>query len=77
MNPIGTTPYFFAALSSRVRASSRAASSSNATWLNRARALRTCDASLIGRRRRPCESMYANALSGRFARSLALSGGTS
>ena len=43
--------------SSRLRARSRAASSSNATWPNRASALRTCEASWIGSRRRPCESM--------------------
>ena len=73
--PIGTIPCFFAALSSRVRARSRAASSSNTTWLNRARALRTRVASWIGRRRRPRESMYANALSGSCARSFAPSGG--
>src|SRR6185503_4638927 len=73
---IGTMPYFFAALSSRCRARSRATSSSNAVWSNRASALRTCDASWIGRRRRFFESTYANALSGRRARALAASSGT-
>ena len=75
MNPIGMIPCFFAALSSRLRARSRASSSSKATWLKRARALRTCDASWIGRRRRPRESICAKALSGSFRRSLALSRG--
>src|SRR5437667_9148445 len=41
-NPMGTMPYFFAALSNRLRARSRAASSSKATWLKRASAFRTC-----------------------------------
>ena len=70
----GHMPCFIAALSRRLRARSRALSSSNTTWLNRARAFRTCAASLIGRRRRPRESMYAKALSGSCARSFALSG---
>ena len=64
MKPMGMIPCFLAARSSRLRARSRAASSSNATWPKRARAFRTCAASLIGRRRRPLESMYAKALSG-------------
>src|SRR3954453_17231519 len=71
MKPIGMIPCFLAALKTRLRARSRAASSSKATWLNRARALRTCAASWIGRRRRPRESMYANALSGSRAPSSA------
>src|SRR4051794_28826255 len=75
MKPIGWIPYFVAALSSRRRARSRTSSSSNATWLNLARAFRTCDASWIGRRRRACESMYAKAVSGSCARSFARSGG--
>jgi hypothetical protein len=57
MKPIGMIPCFAAALSSRLRARSRASSSSNATWLKRASAFRTCDASWIGRRRLPRESM--------------------
>jgi hypothetical protein len=73
--PMGTIPCFLLALSSRMRALSRAPSSSKATWLNRARAFRTCAASWIGRRRLPRESMYANALSGSSARSFAPSGG--
>jgi hypothetical protein len=68
MNPTGTMPYFFAAFSSRLRARSFASSFSNETWLKRDSAFRTCDSSLIGSRRRPRESTYANALSGRFAR---------
>lgn len=40
--PMGTIPCFLVALSSRVRALSRASSSSKVTWLNRARAFRTC-----------------------------------
>ena len=75
MKPIGMIPCFCAARSSRLRARSRASSSSNATWLKRDSALRTCEASLIGRRRLPLESMYANALSGSCARSFARSGG--
>ena len=73
MNPIGTIPYFLAAPRSFLRARSRAASSSKATWVKRASAFRTCDSSLIGRRFRPFESMYANALLGSFARFLASS----
>src|SRR5262245_10623561 len=73
MKPIGTIPYFLAAPRRRLRARSRAASSSKATWLKRASALRTCDSSLIGRRLRPLESTYANALLGSFARFLASS----
>ena len=42
MNPIGATPCFCAARSSRSRARSRAASSSKTTWLNRDSAFRTC-----------------------------------
>ena len=72
--PTGMMPCFMAALSRRLRARSRASSSSNTTWLNRARAFRTCAASLIGKRRRPPESMYAMELSGSCARSFALSG---
>ena len=68
MNPTGTIPNFLAAFSSRLRARSRARSSSNLTWPNRASALRTCASSWIGSRRRPRESTYANALSGRSAR---------
>jgi len=56
MNPTGTMPYFLAAFSSRVRERSRAASSSNVVWLKRARALRTCASSLMGRRLWPRES---------------------
>lgn len=73
MNPTGTMPYFLAAFSNRRRARSRAASSSNETRWNRLSAARTCASSWIGRRRRPWESMYANALSGRLARSRSLS----
>src|SRR5688500_18405375 len=73
--PIGTMPYFFAARSKRWRARSRVASSANAVWSKRASAFRTCDLSWIGRRRRPCASTYANALSGRRARALAASSG--
>ena len=76
MKPMGMIPCFLAALSRRLRARSRASSSSNVTWLNRARALRTCAGSWIGRRRWPPESMYAKALSGSCARSFALSDGT-
>jgi len=72
--PTGMMPCFMAALSRRLRARSRAPSSSNTTWLNRARAFRTCAASWIGRRRRPRESTYAKALAGSCARSFALSG---
>src|SRR3954454_20853426 len=75
MKPIGMIPCFLAARSSRLRARSRASSLSNTTWLKRASAFRTCDASWIGSRRRPRESMYANALSGSCARSFARSGG--
>jgi len=64
MKPIGTMPYFFAARSSRVRARTRACSSSNRIWLKRDRAFRTWASSLIGRLRRPRESMWAKALSG-------------
>src|SRR5687767_9271969 len=71
MKPIGMIPCFLAALSSRLRARSRAASSSKCTWLKRASAFRTCAASWMGRRRFPCESMYAKALSGSCARSFA------
>src|SRR5918999_422803 len=71
MKPIGMIPCFLAALSRRLRARSRAASSSKCTWLKRASALRTCAASWMGRRRFPCESMYAKALSGSCARSFA------
>ena len=49
---------------------SRAASLSNWTWPKRASALRTCDASWIGSRRRPAESTYANARSARAERSV-------
>src|SRR5439155_17920973 len=73
MKPTGTIPYFLAAPRSLVRALSRAASSSNATWLKRARAFRTCDSSLIGSRRRPRASTYAKALFGSRARFLELS----
>ena len=45
------------ALSRRLRAMSRAVSSSKATWPKRASALRTCEASWIGSRRLPAESM--------------------
>jgi len=57
MKPIGTMPYFFAALSSRVRARTRASSSSKRIWLKRDSAFRTWASSLIGRLRRPRESM--------------------
>jgi len=57
MKPTGMMRYFFAAFRSRVRARSRAASSSKPTWLNRASAFRTCASSWIGSRRRPRESM--------------------
>ena len=57
MKPIGMIPCFLAARSSRLRALSRAASSSNATWPKRARAFLTCEASWIGKRRLPLESM--------------------
>jgi hypothetical protein len=57
MNPTGTMPYFFAAFSSRRRACSLAASFSNLTRSNRPSAARTWASSLIGRRRRPSESM--------------------
>ena len=57
MKPIGMIPCFLAALSRRVRARSRAASSSKATWLKRASALRTWAASWIGSRRLPLESI--------------------
>ena len=53
MNPRGTIPCFFAAVSNRVRARARAVSSSNRTWVNRASAFRTWAASWIGSRRRP------------------------
>jgi hypothetical protein len=53
MNPTGTMRYFFAAFSSRLRARSRAASFSKATWLNRASAFFTCALSLTGSHRRP------------------------
>src|SRR5712692_625689 len=73
MKPMGTIPYFLAAVRSLLRARSLAASSSKATWLKRARAFRTCDSSLIGSRRRPRESTYAKALLGSCARFLVLS----
>jgi hypothetical protein len=57
MNPTGTMPYFFAAISSRRRAFSLAASSSNLIRSNRPSAARTCASSWIGSRRRPSESM--------------------
>ncbi len=57
MKPIGMMPCFLAARSRRLRARSRAASSSNATWPKRASAFRTCEASWIGSRRLPFESM--------------------
>ena len=71
MKPIGMMPCRLAARSSRLRARSRAASSSKVTWPNRASAFRTCAASWIGSSRRPCASMWANALSGSRARSFA------
>ena len=46
----------WAARSSRIRARSRAASSSKCTWPNRDSAARTCAASWIGSRRWPLES---------------------
>src|SRR2546422_9947312 len=73
MKPMGTIPYFLAAVRSLLRARSLAASSPKATWLKRARAFRTCDSSLIGSRRRPRESTYAKALLGNCARFLVLS----
>ena len=73
MKPTGTMRYFFAAFSSRLRAPSRAASSSKATRLNRARAFFTCALSWMGSRRRPRASMYAKARSGSRARFFALS----
>src|SRR5712691_10989105 len=73
MKPMGTIPYFLAAVRSLLRARSLAASPSKATWLKRARAFRTCDSSLIGSRRRPRESTYAKALLGSCARFLVLS----
>src|SRR5438094_2640930 len=73
MKPMGTIPYFLAALRSLLRARSLAASSSNATWLKRASAFRTCGSSLIGSRRRPLESTYAKALLGNCDRFFALS----
>jgi hypothetical protein len=57
MNPTGTMPYFFAAISNRRRAFSLAASSSNLIRSNRPSAARTCASSWIGSRRRPSESM--------------------
>src|SRR5262245_23413969 len=75
MNPIGTMPYFLAAVSSRLRARSRAPSSSNFVWLKRASALRTCASSWIGKRRRPFESTYAKSALRSSARLLALSCG--
>ena len=57
MNPTGTIPYLFAALRSRLRARSRAASSSKATRSNRASAFRTWASSLMGSRRFPRASM--------------------
>src|SRR6476469_1617645 len=77
MNPIGTMPYFLAAVSSLLRARSRAASSSNLVWLKRASALRTCASSWIGKRRRPFESTYAKAAFLSCARFLAVSCGIS
>ena len=56
MNPTGTMPYLFAAISSRRRALSLAASSSKVTRSNRPSAFRTCASSLMGNRRRPSES---------------------
>ena len=53
MKPTGTILNRLAALSRRRRACSRDCSSSKATWLKRARALRTWAASWIGSRRRP------------------------
>jgi hypothetical protein len=50
-------PCFFAAFSSWLRARCRAASSSKATWLNRASAFLTWASSWIGSRLRPWESM--------------------
>src|SRR5512143_902383 len=73
MNPTGTILYLRAAVRSRLRARSLAASSSKATWLKRARAFRTCDLSLIGSRRRPFESTYAKAVFGNRARFFELS----
>src|SRR5258708_5431793 len=75
MNPIGTMPYFLAAVRSRLRARSPAASSSNLVWLKRASALRTCGSSWIGKRRRPFVSTYAKAALRRCARVFALSCG--
>ena len=43
--PTGTMLYFLAAFSSRFRERSRAASSSNFTWSNRASAFLTCASS--------------------------------
>src|SRR5262244_2665895 len=75
MKPIGTMPYFLAAVSSRLRARSRAASSSKLVWLKRASALRTCASSWIGKRRRPFESTYAKSVLRSCPRVLALSCG--
>jgi len=57
MKPIGTMPYFLADRSSFVRARSRAPSSSKGIWLKRESAFRTWASSLIGRLRRPRESI--------------------
>src|SRR5215831_17220383 len=71
MKPIGTIPYFFAARRSLIRALSRAESLSKTVCSKRESALRTCDSSLIGSRRRPRESTYAKAVSGSPARAFA------
>ena len=68
-------PGAVAALSTLPRARSRAAASSNPTWLKRESAFRTCDSSWIGRRRSPFEATFANALSGRRERCLPVSWG--
>jgi hypothetical protein len=57
MNPTGTIPCFFAAVSRRLRARSRADGLSNATRSNRDNAARTCGSSWIGSRRCPAPSM--------------------
>src|SRR5262249_6973523 len=63
--------YFFAARRSLIRALSRAESLSKTVCSKRESALRTCDSSLIGSRRRPRESTYAKAVSGSPARAFA------
>ena len=70
MKPTGTMPCCFVALSSRLRACSRAVSLSNLTWLKRPESVPGV-ALVVGSRRRPFESTQAKAALGTRARTFA------